>query len=122
MRIVQIGRRATTILALFGLSACALFSTSSTFDPATDVRPASDLPARFEPIDSAVRLEPADTLAGSGCLSPLLDPRDGLELRFVRSGTALGDYEVPEGRYGVQRGELLRIECNTGEVVGIVRR
>lgn len=71
MRIVHVEPRATTMLALYGLSACALFSTTST---------------------------------------------------FVRSGTALGDYEVPEGRYGVQQGELLRIECNTGEVVGIVRR
>ncbi len=36
-------------------------------------------------------------------------------------GTGRGDYSVPEGKYGVQKGELLRINCRTGEVLGIVK-
>jgi hypothetical protein len=39
-----------------------------------------------------------------------------------RSARGLADYETPPGRYGVRENELLRLRCNTGEVLGIVRR
>jgi hypothetical protein len=32
------------------------------------------------------------------------------------------DYSVPAGRYGVGSNELLRLDCNTGIPIGIVRR
>jgi hypothetical protein len=85
------------------------------------VRPASDVPARFEPRDAAMRLVPGDTIAGPGCLSPMVDPRDGTELRFI-SSKWYGDYAVPSGRYGARPGEVLRLECNTGRVIGLVPR
>jgi hypothetical protein len=50
------------------------------------------------------------------------DPRDGREIRSVYSTSWYGDYEIPVGRYGSVSGELLRVECNTGRVIGLVRR
>lgn len=81
------------------------------------VRAAVDVPDRFE--------APANTKLGSNsCKSPLTDPEDGtkiiLQTSFGEEG--LGDYVVPQGKYGVKSGELLRINCATGEVVGIVKR
>jgi hypothetical protein len=82
-----------------------------------EVMPAQDTPVRFVTADEGV--------AGQGCRVMMLDPRDQTQLRLARSAqfglTHHGDYEVPAGRYGVQRNELLRLDCATGEVVGIVR-
>jgi hypothetical protein len=33
-----------------------------------------------------------------------------------------GDYEVPESRYGVGAGDLLRVDCTTNRGIGIVPR
>ena len=85
------------------------------------IRPAEATPARFEPELADLRIV-GDTIAGAGCRSPMKDPRDGTVITFLRSTTTIGDYHVPSGRYGVGPDELLRIECNTGRVVGIVRR
>jgi len=110
-----IGRQVIA-LALLALGACATANWQL-----ASPRDAVDVPARFEPVDAGLRLTPGDTLAGSGCLSPLVDPRDGTRISFIRSAD-VGDYEVEGGRYGVGSGELLRIECNTGRVIGIVGR
>jgi hypothetical protein len=52
----------------------------------------------------------------------MVDPRDGTRLRFIRVVGGRGDYEVPEGRYGTGTTGVLRLECNTGRVVGVVPR
>lgn len=52
----------------------------------------------------------------------MVDPRTGERLRRVRSSEDRADYEVPEGRCGVGEQELLRLECHTGRVIGIVRQ
>lgn len=101
------------------LTTCAL-GTSGSFPASTDARPAAGVPFRFDPEAPAGRVTPADTIAGEGCRNPMLDPRDGQRLTLVRSLGGEGDYRVPTGMYGVGVGELLRIECNTGRVVGIV--
>jgi hypothetical protein len=86
---------------------------------ATDavIRPADDVPARFTTEDGIM---PEDA-----CRSPMIDPRDHTRLRLVRSAqygmSHRGDFEVSGGRYGVGQGELLRIDCSTGDVIGIVR-
>jgi hypothetical protein len=85
------------------------------------IRPAELTPPRFEPTLPELRVV-GDTIAGSGCQSPMVDPRDGTQVVFVRSQISVGDYSVPSGRYGVAEDELLRIECNTGNAVGIVKR
>lgn len=59
---------------------------------------------------------------GRACNNPMLDPRDQTRLTLVRSAGGQGDYEVPQGRYGVGSGELLRLECGSGRVIGVVKR
>ena len=56
------------------------------------------------------------------CRSPLTDPRDGTEINFLRASWPVADYKVPTGKYGVRQGELLRVSCETGEAIGIVKR
>ena len=79
-------------------------------------------PSRFVPLDAAKLLAPADTTAGDGCLSPMLDPAKNIQIILVRSESGLGDYLAPSGAYGIPDGQLIRIDCNTGSVVGLVRR
>jgi hypothetical protein len=104
--------RLVPVLAFAFGTACAARGTAS-----SDVRPADDTPISFITEDGV----PPD----NECRSPLVDPRDQTRLRLVRS-TAIGslnrgDYQVPRGRYGVADGELLRIDCETGQAIGIVR-
>lgn len=108
------------LAAILLVAACQ--RAGDTFSTATPVRAGLDLPARFEPPAAFPRISPADTIAGAACVSPMRDPRDGMELRMVRSSADLADYAVPEGRYGVSSSELLRLDCNTGVPRGIVQR
>ena len=103
------------------LGACAIGGGGS-FPLDSSVRPAEGLPARFEPVAPATRIAPADTIAGAACTSPFRDPRDGTLLRMERAISPRADYVVPAGHYGVGRDELLRLDCNTGIAIGIVRR
>lgn len=104
-----------------GLAACAIGGGGS-FPADSTVRPAQELPARFEPVAPATRVAPADTIAGAGCTSPFRDPRDGTLLRMERAISPRADYAVPAGHYGIGPDELLRLDCNTGIAIGIVRR
>jgi hypothetical protein len=110
-------RRSIVLLLL-----CAGCSIGLTGGGGGILRDAEDVPNHFEPRNPDDRILPADTLAGSGCLSPLVDPRDGTEIGFLRSSQGTADYAVPGLMYGVRAGELLRLECNTGKVLGVVRR
>lgn len=108
---------------LFSVLLIALLSGCATTHFASDseTRAATDVPDHFlvgMPND-ATTTEPSP---GEGCRNPMVDPRDGTRVRLVRSGESQGDYEVPAGRYGVGEGELLRLECGTGQAVGIVQR
>lgn len=100
------------ILAITAVGCGSLNNRSQT----SVLREANNIPGVFD--------SPAGGISGSTtCVSPLIDPRDGTELTMVTSfGDGIGDYAVPHGKYGVDRGELLRINCSTGEVIGIVRR
>ena len=79
------------------------------------LRPAFAAPDEFE---AAAGM----SLDDDSCKSPLIDPQDNTRIIMFRSGSGSGDYEVPEGKYGVRQGELLRVNCETGEVIGIVRK
>jgi hypothetical protein len=107
------------VALMLGSSGCFIGMSSGS---AGVQRPAEDVPNHFEPRDPNARMMPADTIAGAGCLSPMVDPRDGTEIGFLRSAEGYADYAVPGRLYGVGSGELLRLECNTGKVLGIVRR
>ena len=102
------------LLGLIFLGGCG--STTGTRSMSPVLRAATDTPIAFE--------APAGTVFGDDtCLSPLTDPRDGTQIVMHTSfGAGIGDYVVPSGMYGVKDGELLRVNCNTGEVTGIVRR
>ena len=115
--------RAISSIALLALVLSGCILTRDTGFPAdSDARRALEVPERFEPREAAWRIEPGDTLAGRACLNPMVDPRDGTELRLVRSVGPRGDYHVPAGRYGVGQDELLRLDCNTGRPLGVVAR
>jgi hypothetical protein len=122
-RLQRAGVRLVLLAAAPGVTGCALgyAGSSATSRDHLAVRPATDVPARFEPYDAALRLAPGDTIAGAGCVSPMVDPRDGTRVRFINA-TWYGDYVVPAGRYGAREGEVLRLECNTGRVLGLVPR
>jgi hypothetical protein len=109
------------VLAITLIAACA---THPGFPPESEVVPAFDTPAQF----TAVMGEADAVLPDGACSTRLYDPRDHGELQLIRSvsqgpgGAARGDYQVRENKYGVNRHELLRIDCATGVPVGIVRR
>ncbi len=83
------------------------------------VEPASGTPDAFLVVDGS---EIRAARPGEGCRSPMADPRDDARLMLIRSTSNVGDYEVPAGSYGVGPRSLLRIDCLTGGVIGIVRR
>lgn len=122
MRNVRNSARATVILG-FAVSLClvVLMSCSSSPRKTADVNPERsvvDAPDHFvigEHGGPAVS-EPS----GSGeCRSPMVDPRDGTRIQLVRSSGGVGDYEVPTGRYGVGKGEVLRLDCGSGRALGV---
>lgn len=108
-----------TLTAL--LAACSTGGSGST-RTVLEAPPPVTAPPRFAPTSAADVIAPADTLSGSGCLNPMVDPVTGIQVILVRAESGLGDYEAPSGSYGLHDGQLLRLECNTGRVLGIVRR
>lgn len=66
--------------------------------------------------------EMIEPTAEDGCKSPMIDPRDSTKINLFRSFDGRGDYEVPKGKYGVEKGHILRLDCNTGKVVGIFKK
>lgn len=97
--------------ALLTLAACAT-GGGGMYPINAPARGASDVPPQFVSGSAA---------AAEGCRNPMTDPRDGTRVRLVRSqGGTVGDYQVPAGRYGVGADELLRLECGTGRVIGVV--
>lgn len=100
--------------ALFFLFFTSCGSTSNSFTQEEVLRKAIDTPAYF---DSPVSV-PGERI----CKSPLTDPRDGTKISFLRASWPMADFEVPSGKYGVKSTELLRVNCETGEAVGVVKR
>jgi hypothetical protein len=106
--------------------ALLLSSSACTLGPGADApsRAASGTPEYF----LVGTIEPGGSLTdpqpNAGCRNPMVDRRDGTRLTLIRSqsraGREIGDYAVPEQRYGVRAGELLRLDCSTGRTIGIV--
>ncbi len=103
------------VIAVFALTLPACVSSS--FPPDAAARPATDVPSVFLGRDGA-DLRPARAV--DPCRDVMVDPRDRTDVTLVRSQAGRGDYAVPPGRYGVEANELLRLDCRTGEVIGIV--
>jgi hypothetical protein len=104
-------------LVIASLTACATAPASP--DAANPVRAPEGVPDKFKAPTSAGRVELGPEAV---CLNPLIDPRDETRLTLVRSTGGHGDYAPEPLRYGVQEGELLRVDCATGQAVGIVKR
>ena len=107
-------------LRVLGLVVALIGCRTQSFPPNASAQPAVGAPDRFDPMTPQGRLPPADTLVGAGCLSPMSDLRDGTVLTMERAMGGVADYSLPTGRYGVQPGQLLRLDCNTGRVIGVV--
>jgi hypothetical protein len=104
-------------LAAAGLAVLAGACTTSLNYPPV-LRPAADAPERFVRADASPI---TGTPGAAACHSPIVDPRSGARLTMKRAYAGNGDYSVPPGRYGVGSGELLRVDCATGQAVGVVR-
>ncbi len=115
-----LGRLALIVLVALAsaLSSCST-SRESTFGDKPE-RAAVDTPERFLVFSGAEDWTEPD--GSTTCRSPIMDPRDGVSARLVRSVPGRGDYEFELGRYGIEAGELLRVDCRTGRSIGIVRR
>ncbi len=105
-------RSPIVLLALCTAASCVTGAGSSFDGPV--LRAATDTPEAF-----TFSTTPS---APEACTSPAVDPRDGTAIRFVRAAGGIGDFQVPDGHYGVRSGELLRIRCATGEPIDVVPR
>lgn len=102
-------------LWVFLIMGCVMgCKTTDTWSESAVLRtPESDLTVGLPP-----GIEPQD----NACQSPLIDVETGAQLILMRSANGLGDYQVQERSYGLEQGELLRIECRTRVIIGVVRR
>ena len=121
---MKLGNAASSVsvpfFALLLTSGCSTHAGS--MHSVVEQPPPVTAPLRFVPLDSANVIAPADTMAGDGCLSPMKDPVTGVQIVLLRSESGLGDYQAPSGSYGLRDDQAIRLDCNTGRVVGIVRR
>jgi hypothetical protein len=62
------------------------------------------------------------TLDQTSCKNPLTDPGDNTRIFMVSAQNGVGLYTGPSMKYGLNKGEVLKVNCSTGEVPGIVRR
>jgi len=114
-------RTASPIAILMGAAlVCLTLAGACAPNASQAIKPAIDAPTHF--LVRAPDGKATEPTPGEACRNPMIDPRDGAYLILIRSGHGQGDYQVPVARYGVRKGELLRIACGTGLVVGIVRR
>lgn len=77
------------------------------------IRQAENAPDHFNP-------PPYLTLDTKTCKNPMLDSRNGTKITLLSAQDGLGKYEVPNGTYGVKKGECLLLDCSTGQVKGII--
>jgi len=102
---------------IIGAACIVLFlscgTTRTTGNSNQILRDALDVPAVFEPAEGV-------SLDETSCKSLMVDTRNGARIVLVSSGQGVGDYRVPPLAYGLKDGELLRLDCSSGAVLGIV--
>ena len=77
-------------------------------------------PSRFIYVYSDIS---SDSVSQLKCRTPLHDPRDSTKLVLARSYKGqLGDYEVIPPKYRVGPQDYLRLDCGSGQIIGIVPR
>ena len=102
------------LLCIICLSGCGSSGPATEADSEI-LRAPSDAPESF----SAVFATP---VGSKDCQSRLVDPVDQVELVLIKSFDGVGDYLVPLGKYRMASDELLRINCRTGKVIGVVKK
>lgn len=111
MSIMKTSRLLPGMIFLLAATSCGSSGTTAELIS----RAPENVPEAFVPAEGVV-------FDATSCKSPLIDPDDGTEIMMIRSHSTFGDYLGPEGKYGLRKRELLRINCSTGEVIGIVKR
>jgi hypothetical protein len=114
-------RSGIAALGVLGLLLLPVGCISTHMDDSAIIRAARDCPDHFL-VSAGDSGRPTEPTAGTGCHSPMVDPRDGTQLLLRRSAAGQGDYVVPAGRYGIGPKELLRLDCATGKPLGVVKR
>lgn len=131
--------RSLVVASLVGVAACASAGGGAQQRPPAP-RPLATIPP-------SLRFVPDPAFHGSGtslhadrCLTHLIDPSQSVRLTLVRSvggdakaaaeGAGVtttrhpqGDFATePQSPYGLRAGELLRVDCATGQPLGAVKR
>jgi hypothetical protein len=94
------------------VSACGVTKQAGSHNPI--IRQAENIPEVFLPPEGIM-------LDETSCKSPMTDKRDATKIIMISAANSEGTYRVPEGKYGVKKGELLLLDCKTGKVLGIVK-
>ena len=117
--------RPVLALLLLASTGCVTLG-GSTYPVDAPSRPATNTPDRFMVGTIHEGGDLVEPQAGGGCRNPMVDPRDGTRLTLVQSQRGatdeIGDYSVPNARYGARDGELLRLNCGTGRALGFIPR
>jgi hypothetical protein len=124
--------------AVVTLAACA--GSQSPSSMSTAPRPLASVPASMRFVPDTTFHPTGTTLSATACRTHLVDPKSGTRLTLVRSQGAEerraasaagvttsahpeGDFAVePPTAYGLGTGDLLRVDCTTGEALGAVKR
>ena len=106
-------------VAIVVSTGCAVKRMSS--DAGAPMRAAVDVPDHFMSSTATGAAEPRPE---DGCRNPIIDPRNATRPTLIRSANGRGDYEAqsPGSGYGLNKGELLRVDCASGRPAGIVKR
>ncbi len=99
------------ILFLSAITGCGVFTNSS---KSAIIRRAENTPVFFSPPTGVI-------LDNTSCKSPLIDKRNDTKIILISSKNGIGIYQVITGKYGIRKGELLRVDCKTGKSLGIVK-
>jgi hypothetical protein len=131
--------RSFCIAALMGVAACASAGGAAPQLKGTP-RPLATLPPSLRFVPDAAFHGSGKSLYADRCLTHLIDPGGSVRLTLVRSvggdakaaaeGVGVtstrhpqGDFATaPQSPYGLRAGELLRVDCATGQALGAVKR
>jgi hypothetical protein len=104
-----------------GKSVNQLVQQSFQFADDVQSRHPVDVPEHFIPDKTHVTNQHSPEAAPI-CPQVFTDPRDGTRLHLWQElEESRGDYLTPPRRYGTRDDEVLRLNCRTGQTIGVVR-
>ena len=102
-------------IILFSIAAFGCASTTNSGSQSIIIREAENTPEAFVPREGV-------SFDENSCKSPMIDPRDSTEIIMVSASNGQGTYSAPQGKYGLKKGEFLRLNCSSGKVIGVVKK